>query len=118
MNYRCLTCGFVQDFEPTSESVFLHHPWMVGKPINECPACHKYIDKGGRKEGKIIMPHFDKAGTIQPEKDIKKELEEMDIHFLEASEGKNTDSLKKKYKNKRLFGWTIDELEELHKKRK
>lgn len=117
MNYRCLTCGFAQDFQPTSESVALHHPWMGGLPVNQCPACTEYLKKhGGRKPGKIRMPDITEAGVLESESTIADKLSEMNRDFHDVTNGMRTAELKKKYGKEKLFGWTIDELDSLRNK--
>ena len=37
MKYICPNCKYVQDFEPTEESMIIH----FGTPDTKCPSCHK-----------------------------------------------------------------------------
>lgn len=117
MNFRCLTCGYVQDFPPSEESMRVHFPHLEGKST-ECPACRGYLKThGGRKNGKIEMPDIVEPGTLEDESlpEVAQKLKELDADFEKLSSGDET--LKDKYKNKKLFGWTPDELIAMHVKR-
>lgn len=117
MNYRCLTCGFSQDFAPTSENVGVHHPWMAGLPVNQCPACTKYLQThGGRKNGKIQMPDISDAGVLVEETvEIKANLDEMheDWCALQNGDAAKKDEVRSKYEGKKLFGFSPSEVEQL-----
>lgn len=119
MNYRCLTCGFSQDFDPSNEELVVKcHPWMHGENKQECPACHDSIKRGGRKNGKLIIPIIGTPGVLQKESDIKDQLEKQDKDFYELTHGVASPAKKKVYKTKRLYGWTSDELEEIRLSKK
>ena len=90
---------------------------MAGLPINQCPACTQYIQKkGGRKNGKIEMPDISSPGIIQHEDSISVQFDEMTRDFNEAAE-RPSQALKNKYVGKKLFGWSVDELEQMKAKR-
>lgn len=115
MNYRCMTCGYVQDFAPTEKDTVLHHPWMEGRNYHECPACYQYLQRGGRKNGKIEMPDFVECGRLIEEEKVEKELAELNKDFQSLTEGDV--SLMGKYEKNRIFGWTSGELIALKAKR-
>lgn len=121
--YRCLTCGFTQDFEPTPESVVINHPWMAGLPVNQCPACTKYVKEyGGRKNGKVEMPDISSPGQIKREEEVSKELGELNRDFHSIHDDGVSESelkaLKEKYEGKKLFGWSVDDCLTLKEKRR
>lgn len=71
MTFRCLTCGFAQDFDPTDEAkVVACHPWMKEKPNKQdCPSCHQYLDRGGRRRNKIENPGHTTVGLLEDQAD-------------------------------------------------
>lgn len=118
MNYRCLTCGFVQDFVPTRDSANIHHPWMEEYDHTWCPSCVKYLLKhGGRRNDNPNMPDIDEPGILVDEAGILSELSDLNADFFElqtASEtSKKHKDLVKKYKNKKLFGFSPDDIKKI-----
>jgi len=118
--YRCLTCGFVQDFDPSDEDKVLSvHPWMLDvKNKKECPACHKYLNThGGRKNGKVWMPDINKAGILQDEGIVSQDLLQIQSDFVDLTENRGKGSLSElraRYKNKTMFGFSVDDLISQH----
>lgn len=121
MNYRCLTCGFVQDFEPTQELVASHHPWMEGRSLLDCPACVEYLEKhGGRKNDNPLMPDITEPGTLVEESTIVDQLRELndDFHALQVEDEstKKHKDLVKKYKNKKVFGFSPSDIKRIRQR--
>lgn len=121
MNYRCLTCGFVQDFEPTEALVSEYHPWMAGRDPYECPACVQYLSKyGGRKNDNPAMPDITDPGVLVDESTIIDQLRELndDFHALQTEDEtkKKHKDLVKKYKNKKVFGFSPDDIKRIRRR--
>ena len=122
MTYRCLSCGFAQDFDPADEAkVVKNHPWMKDEDMSNCPACHKYLNEyGGRKYGRIEMPDIKIAGVLQDESNpaVLAKRREMDTDFQEltARRGKGKlSAIRGRYTgSKKIFGFSVDELIEQH----
>lgn len=117
MIYRCLTCGYAQDFVPTPEENAKHFPWMKGEETSKCPACVQYLKKyGGRKPGKLDMPDIVDAGEIIEEtEEVAQMVAEIDADLQKLASGDK--SVASKYVGKKLFGFSADDLDELHMKR-
>jgi hypothetical protein len=117
MNYRCLTCGYSQDFEPSLEANALHHSRYIFEEIDDCPGCLYNIQIiGGRKNGKISMPLFEEAGKLVLEdKDVKAQFDEIEADF-QAMRQEGSETVARKYTSKRAWGFSGDECLELHSK--
>jgi len=116
MNYRCFTCGFVQDFEPTVDNVAIHHPWMAGKPITDCPACTQYLIKyGGRKNGKVAMPDITEVGVIVAEtEEVLTEIQKRIADSQKILAG--DEQVAQEYGDQKIFGYSVDDLKEIKRR--
>lgn len=122
-------CGFAlvvdaSDTRPLSQINAENHAKELDGISNkeECPSCNGYLKRwGGRKNGKIEMPDISSPGTLQDEETISAEFSELNrdyIYLRDNGDAENTSALKKKYKNKKLFGFSVDDIVSLHEKNK
>lgn len=116
MNYRCLTCGYAQDFAPSTAANLRNHKGYVFQETDDCPGCIFNIQIiGGRKDGKIEMPHFEKVGKLLPETpEVHEEFTKIEANFHAMMNGDI--GVAQEYKTKRAWGYTGDELLELHER--
>lgn len=114
--YRCLTCGFAlvvdsEDQRPLAEINLAHHAKELQTAENkaECPACHDYIRRGGRKNNKIKMPLIEQAGALVDEALVAEELARKNTIFQSIAEGVAVET----EPGEKIFGFSVEDLQAL-----
>jgi hypothetical protein len=123
--YRCLNCGFaltVDSEDPRSLeqiNAVCHSKELRGvEDLSQCPSCHEYMKRGGRKNGKVSMPDITSAGTlIEETEEVKAEVEQMQKDFEDVISTKaqgHLTAIRQKYGNDKIFGFSVDDLVARH----
>lgn len=80
--WKCATCNYKQDFEPTAELMAVHYPFV---PPTLCPACYSGKNKDKLKQESVLVKTEVSHEKISIKVATDAELQAHEIRVLDAN---------------------------------